>query len=294
MMDRYGAFSSWGLGLLLSHGSLHKGGGGGGGDGGAAKRAEEEAARKAEARKAVNRIFGYGDVVPASRREIYKDVPVESDPVMDARRLRNMRMDEGGDDMPEPTTQRVVAGYEDVAGDDPTAAKRAREQQIQGIAAANLDLNKTALNEQKEEAARRLKFALSRQGLRGGSADVYESGRVQRTYNDQLRRATAGADEIASNLRTADEEARLRLLGQVEAGADQSSLLAGAGETLQANIDRANSAAKGNIITGAFEDIGTNVASARDARERQAARERVRTMFGGGAGSTYQGATTRY
>lgn len=176
-------------------------------------------------------------------------------------------------------------------GDDPEAGqtRMQREQQISSIAQSNLDLNRTALEEEKAEAARRLKFSLAGSGLRGGSTDAALAGKVQKSYGDQMRKAIAGADEIAANLKTADEDARLRMLSQVEAGADQSSVLAGAGDTLQANIARANAAAKGNIVSGAFDDIGASVKAAIDNRAAQRAKDKARTALIGDAGGTYQG-----
>lgn len=280
------------------------GGGGGGGDGGAAQRAAQEEARKQAAREAVNKLFGYGQARAAERRPIYGQAPAagqaasagfqarltDDEPVR--RRFGSSGEDrdiEAADSAAAPV--QAIIGYEDIPGEDPAAGRAAREAQIAAIGQSNLDLNRSALDEQKAEAARKLKFALARQGQRGGSADVDESSNLQKTYQDQLRRAVAGADEIGANLRTADEEARLRLLGQVEAGADQGSLLSGAADTLRSNVDRASAAARSNIVSGAFDDIGSAARESADKRARAKAQEQHRAgssslggSFGGNIG----------
>lgn len=277
------------------------GDGGGVDDGGAARRAAEEDARKQAARKAVNQIFGYGAAEPDTQRNIVERRAVAVQPSVGRQtddsppaKRRYVDPDSRGDPDLEPVSemQDVITGYETIKGYDPSSTRAAREAQIKGIAQSNFDLNKAALDEQRTEAARNLKFALSRAGQRGGSLDVAKAAQLQNRYQDQVRAASAGADEIGANLRTADEEARLRLLGQVEAGADQSALLAGAGDTLRANVDRANAAAKGNIITNAFSDIGSVLKNAADRRATKEAERRAGMLFGNPAAG-YQGSYQR-
>ncbi len=259
--------------------------GGGGGDNSASTRAAAEDARKAEARKAVNRVFGYGDKVEA------QTLPeTQSQLVTKTRRSRG---EDGWEDVEYQDMEDVKVGERVIPGYDPSGIKAQREAQISEIANSNLDLNKTALEEQKAESARQLKFALSRSGLRGGSADAGLSNKVQQTYSDQLRTAVAGSDEIAANLRTADEEARLRMLGQVEAGADQDALLAGSADTLRSNIDRANASAKGNIISGAFDDIGAGIRGAVNKRAEQDVRNKRAATTPGMALNSHQGTIFR-
>jgi hypothetical protein len=266
-------------------------GGGGGGDGGASARAAADEAKKKAAREAVNRMFGYGPAVPATRTPIIErrqQQPVMTDEGVRYPR-RNRGGDEGGDDTGDSGYEDVVVGYNETPGSDPTVNRAEREAQIQKVVSANRDLNKLALDEQKQEADRELMYALSRSGLRGGSADVDESAKLNRTYADNLRKSIAGADEIGANLRAADEDARMRLLSQVEAGSDAESALAGAGQQLQANIDIANAKAQGNILNNAFADIGSTLkkASERRAYEREAARNRSPLL--GSPSATYPG-----
>lgn len=269
------------------------GGGGSSGsdDGAATRRAAEEEARKQAAREAVNRLFGYGTAVAGTAGT---RTPIYDKAAVDPSQYSEVSGDEGSfmgyrgpggeivGAIPDATQGNIV-GYNETPGApgyDPSAARAAREAQIRGVVQSNLDLNRTRLDELKNEAARKLKFALARVGQRTGSTELSQSSDLQKTYQDQLRQAVAGADEIGTNLRTADEDARLRLLSQVESGADQSSLLAGAADTLRANVDRASAAARSNIANNAFENIGRAARDAADRKAREEAQQRYRGTAG--------------
>lgn len=218
-------------------------GGGNPSDGGAADRAAADRARKSRASADVNRLFGedtgLGTAAPVriGTGTGWKPHGIETD---------------------EQFAQRSGAYDKDVAGASAEAAtnKAAREKLYGDTRAASYDLNKTKLDQDREASSRELKFALARSGLFGGSTDVDQHALEQRAYDRGILDTGTMADTGVADLRSQDEQSRLGLLSQVNAGVDAGSALSSARDQLSINAQRADAAARGNTIANLFNNIG--------------------------------------
>ncbi|MBK5570094.1 hypothetical protein [Ensifer sp. SSB1] len=125
------------------------------------------------------------------------------------------------------------------------------DQQKQAVT----DLNRREVDRQYTEAERSNRFALARNGLLGGSADVDSNADLQRRTNEGIMQATALGDQAASDLRTADERTRQGLISLAQSGIDtgtaQQTALAG----LNANSQAAEGARGGATIGNLFSDL---------------------------------------
>lgn len=111
------------------------------------------------------------------------------------------------------------------------------------------------LDEQLMDTTQKQTYDLARRGLLQGSEDLQaEAGRTRR-YDDALFKLTNEADSSVNNLRGADEQTRLNLLGNIRAGMDRESAVAGATAGLTNNLNTAANAAYATQFTGLFDDL---------------------------------------
>lgn len=220
------------------------GGGDSGGDGGASERAAADRERKSKASADINRLFGQdsgsGTAMPIEDQFAHADI----------KRGRVVDWD---------AYNKAVADWK--AAQAASAAQAgpnmsAREKLYGDTRAASFDLNKTKLDQDRETSSRELKFALARSGLFGGSTDVDQHALEQRAYDRGTLDIGTMADTGVADLRSQDEQSRLGLLSQVNAGLDAGSALSSARDQLSINADRANAAARGNTIANLFNNIG--------------------------------------
>lgn len=221
--------------------------GGGGGDGGVAIQQQQEA-KKARAREAINRIFGIGQSTSP-----YITAPQQS-------QYGTRMYDDEGQEIFTPD----VEGYQDalsafnssLIAPDVEANKKARDDAYARVRQATLDVSKQKLNEDREPAARQLRFALMRTGNSGGSLDIDQNNLLQRKYDQGLLDATNASDSAALGAKTSDERARLDLLSRIDAGMDQGSAIQGATSQLQNSADQAIATAKGQTLGNVFDNAG--------------------------------------
>lgn len=218
-------------------------GGGNPGDGGAADRAAADRARKSHASADINRLFGedtgIGETNPFPHASLGGG--------------KNLFDPEGTKEAAYNAAQKVALGE---SGTEAAANKAAREKLYGDTRAASFDLNKTKLDQDREASSRELKFALARSGLFGGSTDVDQHALEQRAYDRGILDTGTMADTGVADLRSQDEQSRLGLLSQVNAGVDAGSALSSARDQLSINAARADAAARGNTIANLFNNIG--------------------------------------
>ena len=118
------------------------------------------------------------------------------------------------------------------------------------------DLNMKKAAEQKEIADRETEFQLARQGLDYGSADVDQKALLGRKFDEGLREASLGADQVVSKARTNDEAARMSAIDRIVNGMDATSAMGTATQSLETN--RRNSAIDAALGTTGdiFENAG--------------------------------------
>ena len=119
-------------------------------------------------------------------------------------------------------------------------------------------LNSKEVNRQAEDAERANRFALARNGLLGGSADVDANAELNRRTNEGLAQATALADAARADLMTADQQTKNNLMGMATSGTDATTANQLAASGLQANAQKA----AGNAATAGVGDLFGTMANA--------------------------------
>ena len=263
--------------------------GGGGGDGGYGARQDADEARKAAARARINELFGISTPAPAAA--------TSAQPIGPTTLLSRGFSPEMGDDdrffQPEAPAPQQPAGSDLVGPATPSAAetnRRGLEALYGKVRDDAFTAGTRALDEQRGDRQRNLRFELFARGLRGGSADIDQNARLDRAYTEGRARLGANADGLVSNLRANDEQTRLGLLQSIDSGMDQGSALSSALAQLRNNSDRATAEAQGQ----AFGDLlGTGAdfyAGSQRARGQQRAQQFWGQQFPRPTTGTRQGA----
>lgn len=129
-----------------------------------------------------------------------------------------------------------------------------RQQQYSDFEKAIQDFNLNKLDQQKVDADRQLNFALARQGVTGGSADVDASANLARQYNEGVLKSEQAASSAASGLRAQDQQSKQALIGLAESGLDATTSSQQALTGLQTNLENAmaqgQSASLGDLFSG--------------------------------------------
>lgn len=115
---------------------------------------------------------------------------------------------------------------------------------------------KRRLDEQRNEAAKKLKFELFAKGLNGGSEDINQNAKLGRTYSGGLIDLGGKADAASAEFKGNDESARLGLLQSIDSGVDQGSAITSAINQQGINADKAASAATGTTLGDLFSTGG--------------------------------------
>ena len=118
------------------------------------------------------------------------------------------------------------------------------------------ELNTAEVERQAEEAARQNKFALARNGLLGGSADVDSQAELNRRTNEGLMNAAGFADDAAASLRRADETTKQNMLSLAQSGISGTDAAQLASSQLANNISNAAGDAAAAKIGNLFGDLG--------------------------------------
>ncbi|MFN6999482.1 MAG: ABC1 kinase family protein [Elioraea tepidiphila] len=93
----------------------------------------------------------------------------------------------------------------------------------------------TQLTQQQRDAERGTRFALARSGLSLGSADADAAAELQRLFNEGLLESERRAQSAGAQLKNADEQSRLSLIGMAQSGLDATTASQQALSQLQAN-----------------------------------------------------------
>ena len=126
------------------------------------------------------------------------------------------------------------------------------------------------LDRQKMVADRRLRFALARNSLTGGSAAVDANRTLGEDYMAGLVDAENRAQGAGADLMAQDEESRLALLQLVQSGMDAATAGSRAQSALRTNLERTRSVA----LTDSLGDVFGNTATIYKRQEEGAERRR--------------------
>ena len=102
------------------------------------------------------------------------------------------------------------------------------------------DLNTREVERQAAEMERNNRFALARNGLLGGSADIESKAEINRRTNEGLAKAGGIADAARADLQNSDENARNNLVSMANAGTDATTAAQLAANNLRQNADSAS------------------------------------------------------
>jgi hypothetical protein len=144
----------------------------------------------------------------------------------------------------------IAAG--NVYQDKRNARQDLYDQQNQAV----YELNKNKLDEDYADAARTNRFALARNGLTGGSADIDSMADLQDRYAKGLVDAKGLGQTAAADLQQADETAKSNLISLAEAGLDAGSAANQATSSLNSNYQSALGDRSASTIANYFNNMG--------------------------------------
>ncbi len=135
-------------------------------------------------------------------------------------------------------------------------ADPARQQEYEAVRRAAAQRLQQQLDRQREAAQRSVRFALARQGLLGGSADVDAGSLIGRDYERALLEAQARASETASGLESADQATKQRLISLAQSGLDADTAIQQALAQHQADVAAAQADAQTAQLGDVFSSLG--------------------------------------
>ena len=227
----------------------HKGGGGG--DGGARQMEEERQARINAAVSQINNIFN--NKVPEQRTRYKGPSRTISEDEYKAMVASEQKMLPQSNMLQRLTSQMYrPETYTEFVDGDPA---NSREQMYTNQRQAVYDLNTRDVNRQAADAERLNRFALARNGLLGGSADVDSGFEINRMTNEGLMKAGGIADQAAADLRMSDERTRGNLISMAQSGIDTGTAQQMALSGLAANAEAAKSSAAAATVGDLFSGL---------------------------------------
>jgi hypothetical protein len=235
------------------------------GDNGYEARQQETERKKMAARSSINRLFGAADE-GSVRDEFTSSARLSFDP----------NSAEGGWT---ETPAMVDEAGASKAYTEAQQNRQARDGLYDTVRNNAFDSGKRRLDEDKEQAARKLKFELFARGLSGGSEDIDQNALMGRTYNQGVMDLGAKADSAKAQFRGDDENTRLQLLQSIDAGMDQGSALSSAASRMQVAADRAAAEANGTTLSNVFDSAGLLYEDSRAAKGRLAGQQQAFEMF---------------
>ena len=229
----------------------HKGGGGG--DGGARQMEEERQARINAAVSQINNIFN--NKVPEQRTR-YKGLSrtISEDEYKAMVAHEQSQLNKTGMPINNALQAQMYRPetYTEFVDGDPA---NSREQMYTNQRQAVYDLNTRDVNRQAADAERLNRFALARNGLLGGSADVDSGFEINRMTNEGLMKAGGIADQAAADLRMSDERTRGNLISMAQSGIDTGTAQQMALSGLAANAEAAKSSAAAATVGDLFSGL---------------------------------------
>lgn len=260
---------------------------GGGGDGGAGARQEQEEARKTELRGRIDRLYG---IEPKQRRGSASGEPYTTTWTQMGDRWRGVRSDTGevvetvtpGEHYSQAAFRPGGWRFVGDAGGVAAAGRAQMEEESTGLAKATRGYYTDQLGKNYQDAERDTRFKLARQGLMGGSEDVFQQGEVKSDRDLGATRVDEAVRRAISNLTSQREQERLNAVNLVNAGAGESAVSA-AQAGLHNSFENVASAQKADLFTDLFSGAA-DTATASNLAEAQAAmlgryRDRLSTFF---------------
>ena len=132
----------------------------------------------------------------------------------------------------------------------------ARQAGYNQIRSSNMAILQDDINRNRNDAARLLKFGLSRSGLSGGSVDIDEN----RNLTDANQRSIIQANQLSDNqvqqVRAKDESDYATAIQKIDAGLDADTAITTATQAVKNNRDQAISDPTSSSLNNLFASIG--------------------------------------
>lgn len=241
-------------------------GGGGGGNDNYEQQQQQIETKKQSARDAVNALFGNGPTSAPVKPTLNPSLGYQLNGGLqkDAAAMADY-----------PSAVEDYNREKQQAGD----SAKAREELYQTVRDNAYTAGKRKLDDQRDQASRKLRFEMFARGLNGGSTDIDQNALLGRTYDQGVLDLGARADGAKADLRNSDEQTRLGLLQSIDAGMDQGSALSSALNQMQTNADRATAGAQGMALGDLFSGAGLIYDQGQAAQGRQAGQQSAWAMF---------------
>lgn len=129
------------------------------------------------------------------------------------------------------------------------------------------------LDQQRVDASRGTKFALARSGLTGGSEQIDQNARLNKTYDQGVLSAEQKAQGVGASLQQADQDSRARLIQLATSGLDSTTAASQSAAALQSNLEASRSTQNANSLGDVFGEYNSFTKNARDAQLRRQANQ---------------------
>lgn len=139
-----------------------------------------------------------------------------------------------------------------------------RQKQYDQLGADTTKYYTDDVNRQEAINARKLKFAMARSGLAGGSEQAYQGQQLGQAYDKAIIAATRQGQSAEANLRAQDEQQRQNLINMAEAGLDAGTAANEATNSLRNNLLSANASSTADSLGNMFGDFSSMYQQSQD------------------------------
>lgn len=152
-----------------------------------------------------------------------------------------------------------------------------READISDFMAALRDRSQGDLDRKKADTDRQLKFALARSGQIGSSTQRDQTTRFGNDYSRALLDLERGVQGAGAELRSADQDARARLISLATSGLDATTGASQAAAAMRTNLQSASAT---NLVSGIGDAFSRWKGYFDESKDRAARRRADQQAFG--------------
>lgn len=144
-----------------------------------------------------------------------------------------------------------------------------READITQYQADAAKLYQHTLDQQHDDAARQLKFALARTGQSSGQVGVDQGAKLTKQYNEGVLKVTRAADEAGARLRQADADTQQNLISMAQNGLDATTANTLALQGLRTNLLASKASIAPDALGQAFSGMADAYQFSQEAKNYQ-------------------------
>ena len=147
----------------------------------------------------------------------------------------------------------------------------ARQAEIERAVGAQRELNTGELNREKQRVDRQLRFAMARNGQIGGSTQIDQGREFAEASARGLLGVERDAQQFGASIRSADQDARARLISLATAGLDATTGAQQAAEAMRVNLQAGAADRNAGGVADAFMGFGDFLKRSREMGDRRRA-----------------------